>query len=872
MGQVSLCREVIIQPVVAMREPERKFRPLFRLESPTSQKEDPELDLLLELDRIQPGDLGPVDALAALHGIEMYRLVSALMDHPHKPVPMETFLELYSRSIKIILADPRSHRSEDSLRDWLFKILIRNWRSYRRLEVWKLSSLRGKAASRQSTQRPVDRNSKPATQSDQEQRAWKVLDPLDDGSRLVTVLHFIWDLNVQTISRLSGFSPQHVQQRLNAVRGGIYANQLRAEHEWSSPQPGHHTFQTMMLTSLDGWDRLSAQEQYRLQSHLETCPVCLKYSQDFDPLEAQMHQWCLNRWGKLDLDPAIASQLAQQVRERIRKTSARSSPPHIIRQAAQMVLILALVVGADWFIRTVSGTSRSGVDVPAIPSNEATYDLPAVAMGLPGVRPSRSGFNAGLYVNRFDFRLEPALSGDGHWLAYSWSLAQPPRSQSQPSETVKSQTGLVLYDLDEDRSMQLLPAQLGSFEIGGWPGGSGDADAVLGITGGRITSPGLSEDGRWLVFAINPSEEMISGGMQTCTSKDNTCGQILLYDREEGSLELVSRGIGGAFPDGIVLQPSITADGSSIFYWSNAANLVMGDTEICSTGGKSPYNCWDLFIYNREQQRTQRIAVGRRIEQLMWNDPIGLSADGRFVALTIHRRDRIAQQVSMNTIETGVYVFDRENDNLVPANRRADGSPGDGLSLLPVLSADGRYVAFSTTSGNLDVRDTNNLFDVYLKDLRSGRIERISQATGGGSGNSSSGLISMVDLITDKFSHLGLSSDGRYGIYLSTASNMSTVGPAWCAIYGYGRCGNLYVHDRKTGETIPVFTEPQKAGSYISPRVSPEGRWVVAVYQYESCSEPYGCAQIGIFDRENPEKWKMLVIDQSGSLEGSQEH
>jgi len=335
---------------------------------------------------------------------------------------------------------------------------------------------------------------------------------------------------------------------------------------------------------------------------------------------------------------------------------------------------------------------------------------------------------------------------------------------------------------------------------------------------------------------------------------------------------LISKGFDESLPDGTVLQPSITGDGRRIVYWSNARNLVQGDVEYCSSAGEPPYNCWDLFIYDRENDATERIPIGRRYEQLMWNDPVGLSYSGDHIALTIHQRDHVAQELDMNAVETDVYVLDVDSAALQPVNRLADGLPGDGLSLLPVLSSDGRFVAFTTNSGNLDGYDANNQFDVYLKDLSTGRIERISHAMGWRSANSSSGIITMVDLISGKISHLGISTDARYVIYLSTASNLSTVGTAWCAVYGYGRCGNLYVHDRNTGQTLPVFGEPQRAGSYISPTVSPEGRWVVAVYQYETCSEPYGCAQIWIYDREAHGEWKKFNVDASGTLGGIYEH
>lgn len=56
----------------------------------------------------------------------------------------------------------------------------------------------------------------------------------------------------------------------------------------------------------------------------------------------------------------------------------------------------------------------------------------------------------------------------------------------------------------------------------------------------------------------------------------------------------------------------------------------------------------------------------------------------------------------------------------------AHGQPGDGNSFSPVLSADGRYVAFESDAANLVSDDDNQARDIFLKDLESGRIERVS--------------------------------------------------------------------------------------------------------------------------------------------------
>lgn len=56
----------------------------------------------------------------------------------------------------------------------------------------------------------------------------------------------------------------------------------------------------------------------------------------------------------------------------------------------------------------------------------------------------------------------------------------------------------------------------------------------------------------------------------------------------------------------------------------------------------------------------------------------------------------------------------------------ADGSQGNDYSHAPVVSADGRYVAFASFATNLVSGDTNGQVDLFVKDTLDGRVERVS--------------------------------------------------------------------------------------------------------------------------------------------------
>ena len=118
-----------------------------------------------------------------------------------------------------------------------------------------------------------------------------------------------------------------------------------------------------------------------------------------------------------------------------------------------------------------------------------------------------------------------------------------------------------------------------------------------------------------------------------------------------------------------------------------------------------------------------------------------ISADGRFVLF-------LSSASNLSTNGGGgrfvdVFLRDRTNHTttLVSVNQTGTGG-GNGHSVSPVLSTDGRYVAFESEASNLIVNDTNNASDVFVRDLVTGTTTLISVRSGGtGAGNGASTVI-----------------------------------------------------------------------------------------------------------------------------------
>jgi hypothetical protein len=149
-------------------------------------------------------------------------------------------------------------------------------------------------------------------------------------------------------------------------------------------------------------------------------------------------------------------------------------------------------------------------------------------------------------------------------------------------------------------------------------------------------------------------------------------------------------------------SPVFSADGRYVAFWSRASNLVAGDTN----------NSPDVFVHDRLTGQTTRVSIDSNGGQAN-EGSIGptLSADGRYVAFYSAASNLVADDTD-NTF--GVFVHDRQTGRTMRVS-----VPNDGMQLnVPVgessISADGRYIAFSSLASNLVADDTNGVEDVFV--------------------------------------------------------------------------------------------------------------------------------------------------------------
>lgn len=156
-----------------------------------------------------------------------------------------------------------------------------------------------------------------------------------------------------------------------------------------------------------------------------------------------------------------------------------------------------------------------------------------------------------------------------------------------------------------------------------------------------------------------------------------------------------------------------------------------------------------------------------------------VSADGMIVAFASNAADLNPDHPAGTT---QIYVLDRRKKQIRLVSRADgfDGAPGAGSSTQPSISADGRYVAFTSASNNLTTEDGTNNQDVFLRDTQTNRTTLVSRSQANGAANGTS-------------NQPAVSPDSRFVAYSSNANNLS----------GLDADGtrDVYVYDRVTRDS-----------------------------------------------------------------------
>ena len=260
-------------------------------------------------------------------------------------------------------------------------------------------------------------------------------------------------------------------------------------------------------------------------------------------------------------------------------------------------------------------------------------------------------------------------------------------------------------------------------------------------------------------------------------------------------------------------RASISNTGAQANGFSYMANISANGDHIVFVSDASnlvadDFNAFgDIFVRDRTTGVTERVNVDSAGNEALGHSDFGdISADGRYVVFTSNAPNLVPNDT--NGWED-IFLRDRQLGTTERVNISTTGTQTSFWSTEPSVSGNGRYVVFISEDNQLVPNDFNGTNDVFLRDRQTGTTTRVNVSSNGTEANSHSHMAKISD-------------DGTHVVFTSMASNL-VAGDT----NGFD---DVFVHEIATGitERVSVTSAGMEAffGSY-APDISADGRFVV---------------------------------------------
>ncbi|HEV7672830.1 MAG TPA: hypothetical protein VGS22_30300 [Thermoanaerobaculia bacterium] len=349
----------------------------------------------------------------------------------------------------------------------------------------------------------------------------------------------------------------------------------------------------------------------------------------------------------------------------------------------------------------------------------------------------------------------------------------------------------------------------------------------------------ISADGQWVAFN-SFAQDLAGGSLRSASLEDN----LFLYHRATGTQSVITRSMlfPGSFASGPSVKPSLSADGRFVAYVSYAFDLVPGQSELAGPTE-------DIFLFDREANASVLVShrAGLPSSASIFPHTAGnprISADGRFVAYFFWG------PLDAGSTGGAYYLYDR----LTGVNTLVTHLPGQpevraenpNSSIPPAVSADGRFVAYNSSSSELvaGVLDDPMSQDIFLYDRTTGENQLVTRLAS--SSNQAAGGVG--------FRQPAISADGRYVAYTSNSPDLAPgqVGD------GNPIDNDVFLWDRDTAVNRLVSHNLSGApgdDASEAPALSADGRFVAFLSVASNLvpsqiDDPFPSEDVFLFDRD----------------------
>lgn len=249
----------------------------------------------------------------------------------------------------------------------------------------------------------------------------------------------------------------------------------------------------------------------------------------------------------------------------------------------------------------------------------------------------------------------------------------------------------------------------------------------LGLNGyaaaGASGQPSVSAEARWIAFS--------SLAPNLVANDANSLQDIFVLDRRVGGITRASVSSAGTPANNHAIFPRISADGRWVSFQSFASNLVAGDGNGLE----------DIFLRDLQTNTTECVSVspqgapgsgGPTGPFFPYETASALSAEGRWVVFASAFTNLVPGDT--NAVRD-IFLRDRQSNTTRRVSVSSSGVQANGGSRWPVITRDGRWIAFQSSASNLVAGDTNGKADIFLHDTLRGTTELVSRAHDGAPAN-----------------------------------------------------------------------------------------------------------------------------------------
>jgi Tol biopolymer transport system component len=337
------------------------------------------------------------------------------------------------------------------------------------------------------------------------------------------------------------------------------------------------------------------------------------------------------------------------------------------------------------------------------------------------------------------------------------------------------------------------------------------------------SSAAISGDGRYVAF---------TSYAQLVREDTDHQRDVYLLDRSSGTVTLASSRRDNFMTPEDAEHPSISLDGQTLVYAlvdkiilydrqrstnqivakgrepvisADARLVVFTSPEInTESWGTHSGNLENVYLYNVTTKDLRLVSVdanGRKTST-GWSIAPSVTADGRYVAFS-----STAPLIQGVKKQSHVFVRDMESGTtkvIAPGWR-------------PAIDQAGRYLAFVSPAGNLTSGDRNHTSDVFVADLRTGAIELVTRSIRGGTANGTS-------------ANPAISGDGRFIVFQSDASDLVCRGACVGSDEDINLLWDVFVFDRVSGAMKRLSEDPASGWMEASIRPAIDGTGAVIAF------------------------------------------